>query len=90
MLALAAQPAFADGQSCHCLFYIDARPGTSWIAHGGGALVNVAGVEHLPGFVFIGRGHNHHVGNTAHKADIKAARMGGAVFTDQAGAVDGK
>ena len=47
-------------------------------------------IQQLAGFIFIGRRHNHHIGDTAKGTYIIGAGVGGAIFTDQAGTIEGK
>ena len=49
-----------------------------------------AGVEQFDGFGFIAGSHDDEVGNAAQIDEVKAARVGGAIFAHQTGAVNGE
>lgn len=89
-LALTFHHPFADRQRCQRL---ERRAGaaTARIAHRAGAVaVVVAGVQHLATFIFIARGHYHHIRNTAQEGEIERSLMRLAVCADDPGAVDSK
>src|SRR6185437_10975281 len=84
----AAQVGLAELQGVQLLADGDAGAGAARVTDRGGAGVLEAGAEHHPALVLVGRCHDHEVGQAAQEAEIEAARVGGAVRTDHAGAVD--
>ena len=89
-LAFAANDALADLQRRHFACRSDAGAAAARVADGTRALVLVAGIQHLAAFVFITRCHDHHIRDTAHKAQVECALVGLAIRTDQATAVNRK
>ena len=90
IFALLNHARFTNRQLAHGLLDFHARAGAAGVAHRRGAGVPVRGVQQLAAFIFVTGRSDHHVRQAAHESEVKAARMGGAVFAHQAGAVDGE
>jgi hypothetical protein len=85
---MATQFGLADGQRVERGRDGGAGAGAARIAHRGRAGVAMAGGEHLPAFVLVGRRHHHHVRHAAQEAQVEVAGVGRAVGADHAAAID--
>src|SRR5690606_20965281 len=90
LFTLTHNPALTYGQQLHRTVRRYASATATRIAHCSGARVLIAGIQHLPAFIFIRRHHQHHIGDAANKANIKSTLMGWAVSAHYASAINSK
>ncbi len=89
-MAFSADDSFAYWQCGHRLLNCRAWPRSSGVTDRSRALVNIAGIEQLAGFVFIRGRHHQHVRDAAQVGEIKTAGMGWSVFSHKPGAINTK